>query len=266
MTLPTNMRNGELRKVFFISGMGRSGTQWLAALMRESPNAFIQHEWWQFRYGALVPQHRAYVGLPRGAVLIDWTYQRLLDTKQAMDQAIRQGYTVYGECGNKTRYMIPELAATFEADCVMQLIRDGRDVVRSFYSRRTYTGNDLHDPIEPGPSDPYYLQWDRMDRFEKLCWLWQFTVHMMDNEPVRGALHFESLLESYGYFRQYVCEPCGLEIDKATWMRYTETRVDKSHMSFRLPHWRDWDEQRTVLFWNICGNMMQRFGYTEGRP
>lgn len=260
MTLPTNMRNGELERVFFISGSGRSGTQWLSALMRESPNAFIQHEWWRYRYGALVPQHRQAVGLPRGAGRIDYAHQRLMDTKAAMDHAIREGHTVYGECGNKTRYMLGTLKDTFEADFTTQLIRDGRDVVRSFWSRQTYSGHDLHDPIEPGPSDPYYARWGHMDRFEKLCWLWQFTVMLVD-KFVDGAVCFEDLLTDYGELHAKILEPAGMTIPTLVWKTYVGRRIDKSHAPLRLPHWTEWDDQRTSLYWSICGDAMQRFGY-----
>lgn len=258
MTRPID--KGSVRRTFFISGSGRSGTQWLSALMRESPNAFIQHEWHKLRYGALEPLHNEAVGLPYKRRVPSWEALRLRATRKALQGC---GKEVYGECGNKTRYMLPILEREFEPVFLLQLVRDGRDVVRSFYSRQTYTGHDLHLPLEPGPSDPCRSRWGYMDRFGKLCWLWSFTVEMVDFYARGNFVRFGDLLLDYDTLCAKILEPAGMTISAAAWESYAGRRIDKSHMSLSLPHWRMWDDQRTEVFWDICEDMMQRFGYAE---
>lgn len=258
MTRPTSTPS--VKRCFFISGSGRSGTQWLSALLRESPNAFIQHEWHKPRYGALEPMHNKTVGLPYRSRQPSWTELRLRATRKAM---LGCGKEVYGECGNKTRYALPVLEREFEPFFLLQLVRDGRDVVRSFYSRQTYTGHDLHPPLLPGPGDLYRAAWDTMDRFERICWLWAFTVEMVDFYTCCSFVRFEDLLLDYDALCAKILVPAGMTIPKGVWKSYTSRRIDKSHMSFSLPHWRGWDDQKHDAFWSICGDMMDEFGYAE---
>jgi hypothetical protein len=28
-----------------------------------------------------------------------------------------------------------------------------------------------------------------------------------------------------------------------------------------IPHWRDWDREKTQRFWQICGSTMEKMGY-----
>lgn len=247
-----------VERTFFISGSGRSGTQWLSALLRESPNAFIQHEWHKLRYGALEPLHNKTVGLPYRPGPPAWEAKRLRATRKAIADC---GKEVYGECGNKTRYSLPMLERAFDPVFLLQLVRDGRDVVRSFYSRQTYTGHDLHPPLEPGPRDPYRHYWASMDRFEKLCWLWSFTTEMVDFYTFGNYVRFEDLLNMYHVLQSKILVPASMTVSPGVWQSYTERRIDKSHMSFRLPHWTEWDKQRTALFWSICGDTMVQFNY-----
>ena len=245
-------------RTFFISGSGRSGTQWLSALMRESSNAFIQHEWHKLRYGALEPMHNEAVGLPYRKRVPSWVAMRLRATRRAFREC---GKEVYGECGNKTRYALAALEREFEPVFLLQLVRDGRDVVRSFYSRQTYTGHDLHLPLLPGPRDSYVGVWPHLERFEKLCWLWSFTVEMVDFYTRGNFVCFEDLLTSHDVLQAKILEPAGMTIAKPDWQSYTERRIDRSHQPLKLPHWTEWDYQHTEVFWDICADMMQRFDY-----
>ena len=245
-------------RTFFISGSGRSGTQWLSALMRESSNAFIQHEWHKLRYGALEPMHNEAVGLSYSKRVPSWVALRLRATRRAFREC---GKEVYGECGNKTRYALAALEREFEPVFLLQLVRDGRDVVRSFYSRQTYTGHDLHLPLVPGPRDSYAGKWPHMDRFEKLCWLWSFTVEMVDFCTHGNFVRFEDLLLDYDTLCATILEPAGMTIAKPAWQSYAERRIDKSHQPLKLPHWTEWSYQHAEVFWDICEDMMQRFDY-----
>lgn len=256
MTPPTNTLS--VKRCFFISGMGRSGTQWLSALMRESPNVFIQHEWHKLRYGALEPMHNEAVGLPFSARVPSWETIRVRAVRAAMCKC---GKEVYGECGNKTRYALARLEREFQPVFLMQLVRDGRDVVRSMWSRQTYSGHDLHPPLMPGPGDSYAVRWDAMDRFEKLCWLWAFTVEMVDFHAHGNFVRFEDLLLDYNTLCAKILEPVGMTIPKQVWEAYIGRRIDKSHAPLRFPHWSDWMGKRAKQYWDICGKMMQRFGY-----
>ena len=75
-------------------------------------------------------------------------------------------------------------------------------------------------------------------------------------------------------------DPIGLRLSRETWERevrrarntsrqyrvgqWIRRRVTRSGVGpprEPIPHWKQWDSQRTDRFWEICGPTMRRFGY-----
>ena len=218
-------------KKLLLTGLGRSGTQWLVALLREDPKALVTHEWWPRRYVALQPMHNKAVALP-GRSDVDWEARRLDDFKAMLNATDKE---VYIEVNSKARYFVPTLQHFVPDMETMQLVRHGGDVIRSYYSRRTYKPADGHGPLEPGPGDPYREKWRDMDRFQKLCWMWGFTTHWLD-ERVDDFVRFETILSDYDVLYNKILRPYGLDISASTWGQRVHKRVDAHHHSFKLPH------------------------------
>lgn len=241
-------------RTFFVTGLGRSGTQWLAALLKEAPNAFVQHEWWYLRYEALLPMHtqdpkhfdRDYVTL------------RMNETHEAMRLSDKP---IYGEVNSKARYFLPDLVEEFDSVVTLQLVRDGRDVVRSYHARQTFTGYDLHKPLMP-QSGRAKEQWPNFDRFQKLCWFWAWSTSMVDHHA-DGFVRFEDLLGESGWsiLQERVLRPVGISLDKEVWERMRHVVVDRSSCSYTLPRWTVWDNWHKEWFRSMCSHMMKRFRY-----
>ena len=252
-----------MTRCFFITGLGRSGTQWLYTLLGQVKGLSVQHEWWQPNcYFALAPMHRDAVGLPRleGEEGRDyWVRERLAATQEKMIQA---GQDVYGEINSKARFFLPSLKERFNPVLTLQLVRDGRDVVRSYHARQKYTGHDLHPPLEPGPDDPLYRKWHTLDRFQKLCWMWGFTAQWVDKNT-DTYIRFEDLLSSRGWdvLRYRLLLPMDIDLDLTTWQHHREQHIDASRQPFHLPHWKEWEPWQTEWFWGLCGDIMRTFGY-----
>lgn len=242
-------------KTFFITGLGRSGTQWLAALLGKSPNAFVQHEWWRYRYGALLPMHT------RDPKHFDRDYLeiRINETRQAIETC---GKPIYGEVNSKARYFLPDLMQAFRPIVVSQLVRDGRDVVRSCHSRQTYTGHDLHPPIEP-TGGSYRQEWPTYNRFQKLCWYWSWTTDMVDYCTFGEFMRLEDLVSPHGWdiIERDLLDPLGMKLERKVWEEQRSMVVDNSPTSPQLPHWTEWDDWHREEFDRISGEMLARFGY-----
>ncbi|MHA1249439.1 MAG: sulfotransferase [Candidatus Helarchaeota archaeon] len=116
--------------IFFILSIGRSGTKFLAKLLNQSENALILHE----------PVEEDYIALPKAYHDEEFAYKyvknfRLNKIKQIMkDNDVR----IYGETGNQMRRFIDPIKKLIPDVKFIHLIRDGRDVVRSYMSRGIY--------------------------------------------------------------------------------------------------------------------------------
>ena len=74
-------------------------------------------------------------------------------------------------------------------------------------------------------------------------------------------VQFERLLSSYEYFTNEVLEPCGIQISKTDWqMALTSPRNTTSE--FSMPKWSEWTLEQQKTFKDICGDEMEKCGYS----
>lgn len=247
-------------KKLLLTGLGRSGTQWLVKLLREDPNVLVAHEWWKRRYGALEPMHRRTVLLEDGTHIgasVPWESMRM----DAFDNMLADtDKEIYIEVNSKARYFVPDLQHRHPDMEIVQLVRHGGDVVRSHYSRRTYKPNNVNGPLDPGPGDPHLERWGGYDRFRKLCWLWGFTTRWLD-ERVGGFVCFEDLLVDYDVLYYKILQPYGVNISEELWGERIGKRVDAHHHSFQIPRYPEWVGPVREFYEETCGSMLRRFGY-----
>jgi hypothetical protein len=107
---------------------------------------------------------------------------------------------------------------------IVHLVRDGRDVVRSLH--KWY---DKHRLL--ANPDGKAVRDTEIRRFRRCCREWSVAVDLMHGYPL---MRLEDLLK-----------PGDPQTD------------------FTLPHWSEWDENMTTMFWELCGNQMKRMGYDE---
>lgn len=259
-------------KHFFILALGRSGTSFLAELLAADRRGVVHHEPYE---DDLKLHGNRYAG--RFDTVVDrWLERRFERLLPAAGQA-----AFYGEVNSYLRYHVDWLRDRFEPTFV-HLVRDGRDFVRSAWIRKVYTPLEYGGPIVPGDDDPYASAWGGMDRFERLCWYWAHTNDWLARR-IERRLRFEQLLADYDALDAAVLRPTGVRIDRATWAREVarprntsrayrfrqrlKNRLLRRDLQTRrdpLPHWSDWNAERTERFWEICGATMARVGYERG--
>ena len=257
-------------KYFFSLSMGRSGTQFLASLLSKAPRTLVYHE--------PAEEDRLYFGL-RYAGTFDTVMDAYLERRfQKLLEQTGPKYDVYGEVNSYLRYEVEWLKKRFNP-VFFHMVRDGRDFVRSVYTRDVYTLDDRKRMIVPGDQDPMAEKWENTDRFQKLCWYWKHSNEFIASRVDRTIL-FEKLLSDYDYFKDNVLEPLGLYIPYSTWsaavkyplntskrfiLRNKIKRVIKLQSKEKrikpLPHWSQWDNKRKEQFNEICFETMKKFGY-----
>jgi len=246
-------------KKLLLTGLGRSGTQWLVKLLREDPRVLVTHEWWKKRYVALEPMHNRTVLLKQRS--LDGSAAWEMDRMAAFDAMLAAtDKEIYIEVNSKSRYFVPDLQLRHPEMEIIQLVRHGGDVVRSHYSRHTYKPNNVNGPLNPGPGNPHFGRWSGYDRFRKLCWMWAFTTGWIDKR-VRDFVRFEDLLSDYSVLYWTILQPYGVNISEELWAERIGKRVDAHHHNFQIPRYPEWVGPMRAFYEETCGYMLQRFGY-----
>jgi hypothetical protein len=239
--------------LFFILGVGRSGTTLLARLLGADPAASVFHEPISDDFKAFVQAHKS-----------EMAARQYLSTfrKKMMYLLVRhRKIAIYGEVNSALRYHGDALRRCFPHAKLLHLVRDPRDVVRSLYSRKHYTakGKDHH-LLSPASDDPLAGSWQEMSRFAKLCWLWVDANRRLRRDVGR-LLHFEKLITDYSYFKSEVENYLNLDVGKEGWLQAVERPANPTdaHM---LPPWPQWSAEMKQTFLDICADEMSACGYT----
>ena len=240
-------------EIFFILGMGRSGTNFLASMLGKCPDALVFHEPMEEDFTAFVEAHKSNDG-----ALLYFTDFRLA---RMHELAKGQNIQHYGEVNSALRFHAKAISTALPKARLLHLVRDGREVVRSIMERRHYTAetNAGHHDLHPLPSDPLFERWDTLSRFEKVCWLWTDANRRLA-EDIPKWVAFESLVSDYDYFKENLLDYIGLEMSESQWsdMVRAPTNVTKK---FSFPPWQQWDAVQQAAFETICGEQMAHFGY-----
>ena len=237
---------------FFILGMGRSGTNFLASMLGKCPDALVFHEPLAEDFNAFVEAHKSY----------DNALQYLTNFRLERMHALAQNHNIhhYGEVNSALRYHAKAIKVAMPRARLLHLVRDGREVVRSVMERRHYTPETTgHHDLRPLPSDPLYERWDTLSRFEKVCWLWTDANRRLAEEVPRWV-SFESLIGDYDYFKENLLDPLGLELSEALWSEMVRAPTNVTR-EFSFPPWQQWDTTQRAAFDAICGEQMAHFGY-----
>lgn len=244
------------RNVFFILSMGRSGTQSLSDLLNKTPGALVVHE----PFIEAVPHQEAFHD-PRKAK----EYIQNFRKKESYSRVHKLDIETYGEVNSFLRRHCNALKTAFPKAKLLHLVRDGRDVIRSMYSRETMKPR-AYDTrrIYPRENDPWRDEWPRMLRFEKLCWYWMVENKYL-RECIGKTIHFEKIILEYDYFKKNVLKPLNLEISRETWEEIIN-KPKNATVSHKLPHWSKWDKRTKEAFERICGEEMRKSGYELVMP
>jgi|OM-RGC.v1.010073373 hypothetical protein len=225
---------------FFVTGMGRSGTKWLARLLAGTPSDVrVMHE--PLGYALDVKwMGRVYRNPALGSEWA-WFRRRKMGTAQT-------GGRLWGEVSSWTRYAAHDLRVEFPGVPIAALVRDGRFVVRSMLARGTYSKN-----IPPVPT-PAWAE----TPFLKCAWYWADTYRLLVSWQV-PVYRLEDLNDSYASV-EVLCEKLGVE--PPPWKRWAEMRHKPANETKALLGKRlDWSPEEVEAFRRAAGDMQRKFGY-----
>lgn len=222
-----------MKAVTYIVGTGRCGTVWISRLLNTSKKAGVFHELFartdRISTRPFIPcQSRTYI----------------VERKDIVDRLVKQN-GAFVEANPYMLYHIDALWEILDAKIYLQ-IRDGRDVVRSWYSRGT---------LKPGDSDLKHFPFEGSTRFEKLCWWWNYSNRLAIEKNVEIII-FEKLISDWNYFDSIFH---WFEIDEAVWdAQRLLPRNTCNH--FTLRHYSEWTGDLLETFDKHCGELMRELG------
>jgi len=276
--------------LFFGASAGRSGTMLLANLLNSEAGVTCVHEG-KFRLGEesgeqilpfLTLENRHGYEYPDKKI-------EIIATKRPSDvmNELRAKHSYLGDIAYNNSVFVKELADQFPQAKFLISIRDGRDFVRS---ATVLEGEDLTPvgwspdnkvltPLEryislgrlqPRGGDPAKAEWSNWDCFQKNCWLWNET-----NTLIYAALEMLSIdryhvirledfktdgLKTYENIRNFL----GLTGDVVdTTEKLLVSRQINVKSAKDLPHYSEWTEQMTAVFWKQCAPMMEKLNYVR---
>lgn len=240
------------QNTFFILAIGRSGTLFLSQLLNQANETHIRHDPLTIDFKA---NQDAYHDEKKA-----FKYIRKFRKNEIYLNVKDKKVRLYGEVNSILRRHAMALKQEFPNCTLIHLIRDGRDYVRSAYSRIVMTNKDLNARrMFPLKGDPWEQEWKDFDKFKKLCWYWQIENKFLKNH-VDLTVKFEDILSDYQYFKNNVLDVLKISVSKDIWKR--EVRTPKNvTLKHKLPHWKNWDEQKLQAFDKICGEVMRENNY-----
>ncbi len=246
--------------MFFIVSTGRSGSRGIAHLLSaihgctclHEPAPQLIEETSRYRYGEISAAQIA---------------QILRATRPPRLNGER-----YGESNQTLSLIIPVLAETFPNAQFIWLIRNGLDMVASGYSKQWYSGHsENHDTYEEcTPLEKAWIdgrirgdlcgdvpagQWQRMDRFEKICWYWSY---------VNGLIAHDLKTHAAGRYMQVRLETLAAQLPELLrWLglKAAITPYPKPiNRGKRPPYpWQTWSEEHRQAFEAWCAADMDAF-------
>jgi hypothetical protein len=180
-------------RLFFIVGMGRSGTVFLSHLLNKAPKCAVYHEIPSDR-NALVD---AYWDPDKVEKYLCGSRERFVAAR-----IIRSRCQIYGEVNSYLRHHVDALQARWQPP-VLHLVRDGHSLVRSLMNRTAFppADKDHTGRLAPHLNDPLADQWPDMDRFARVCWHWSYTNQYLLERKL-PIVRFEYITSSYEQFVQ----------------------------------------------------------------
>ena len=246
--------------MFFVVSTGRSGTTSIARILasihgcrsRHEPAPELIIESSEYRYGTMDAE----------------TIRRILFYSRAPRVG---GGRVYCESNQCMSLVIPVLAELYPQARYLWLIRDGRDVVASFYQKQEYTGHsDNHERYEDCPpvekawidgrvradrcGEMTEDEWESLDRFAKCCWYWGYVNRIIEQDLNAHApdAHIKVRLEHLHEDMKHAVQWMGLKA--ALLPTYVRANPGKN----RPYHWSNWSADERETFTRFCGDVMDR--------
>jgi hypothetical protein len=231
--------------MLIITGTGRCGTATLARI-------FGGHH--EFRVGYILDKY--FLGADPALDPFDTIEKRLavmLDLHQGIDR------TTFVDSSNLYIHFIDAVHILNPSAKFILAVRDGRDFVRSAFSRRWHTQNVFG--TLPLRDDPYYEKWPSLTPIRKNAWIWvsrnRRALGGLEKIPPEQKrivriedIRKEETLDMLAAF-------AGLPVGE----KELAEKGCNANPSFELPGKEEWTAEMNEEFDEIAGEMMRFFGY-----
>jgi len=217
---------GPIPKTFFITGLGRSGTQFLARLLDRSPSYRVIHEW-----------HLPVPGLRDTWFQCGWQKRfplyRFLLARYPW-AAARPGY---GEVNSLLRFALDASRPGSERYIGKRgvIVRDPRDVIASVMNRRGHKAEDF----------PHVVRRVLTSYFRLLA-LTQLR------EPAYATFRFERMTTDLDYLRDVVAWTGIDDIQVEAADLATKVNVNKASW---FPRWPEWEKRYVSIYAELEGQL-----------
>lgn len=247
-------------KYTFVTGMGRSGTTFLAELLSTCPDCSAHHECIGDREFWLMSWY---------LTSSDYTVPYLQQTREQIE-ASSNGTPVFVDVNSYLRNAVHGLKQVFDGSTVFHLVRDPRKVIPSIYARRSDRD------VQQLPRDPEELRWWlKSDKFDRICWNWaDSTRRLMGEDTI--TVRLEDIVGDYDYVSEHFAKVAGVHIEKESWeanrsskknrtkprlYRYLYARMRGEPYVEPLPPFEEWSGEQKDTYQRICGDLAAELGY-----
>lgn len=221
---------------FFVTGMGRSGTKWLANLLHWSdPTVAVHHE-------PIGSDRAAHVGIFYGNTDAKEYFVKRLKLMEKLEDPDLD----YAEVNSYLRYCVPELIEFFKVP-VIGIVRDGRYVVRSLMANKVFQIEN-YPRIQPS---------QKMTPFESCCWYWADTYRRINMTGI-PVYRLEDQIDSYLNFRGF-CTRISASPNKTLWWSLKGHKINKTD---GLESVLGWEDRQRKDFERMAGDVQKAYGYS----
>lgn len=245
----------------FITGMGRSGTKFLASVLSHSGQAKTFHERIGNREFWLLSWYLAHE---------NYSIPYLEKIRSDLEDKYRGGLFI--DVNSGLQNATDALRQVFPKAKIFHLVRDPRKVVPSIYNRRSERR--VH--LVPKTREAYE-KWMAYSKLEQVCWNWNDNTERLLKLDCELLL-FEKLISDFDYFRSALLEKAGInDIDESTWNAVRNSKVNstkpkwyrylyshlkkKDFVSEHLGPFEQWSRDQQQALTEICGDTMRKLGY-----
>ena len=235
--------------MFFVIGLPRSGTTWLARLIADcNPDWLICHE-----------AYHADFALDVVTPFRPWEAEAyMLKRVESMKDRIegwpdKKGPLAgYGEITPRVRYFSAEFVRFYPDATFIHLVRDPRRAVPSMMNFGYYAGHGRkHRTVAPDAN-----KWSQVER---ASWAWAYGHHRI-RQKIKTFARFEDLLGSWTAI-ETLCSVLGVECPESIWRDRVGMKVNPS--TPQTPAWEDWTPKWRKQFAGMCRVEAAHYGYLE---
>ena len=284
------------KKLVFIVSGGRTGTAFFGERLSEvvndcvsvhDPDQFVslnqrvyrqirQFGWWHIVFGKLLGRTglRAVGTRYLSGRLSEGECRDLMAKfRRSFHQSFSQSLII--ESNSQWWYVVDQIPVVWPEAKIISVIRDPRTWIRSWLNKGgRYVKHDRVSLVPPGRLTPRKLgddkwaaRWKGLDPFGKLAWEWNAVYGKLDHFVSRcgnGRMYrFEDLFSGDGSTMEnlvrFAASHEGVDFSVASLDGFSDDVRNASTGS--ATDWPSWVPERARLLDEICGSLMQRYGY-----